>query len=157
MTRKADNQSSIIGPALGGALAQPCESYPSIFPRGTLFDKYPFLLPNLVCTVILICGIVVGILFLEETHDELKHNRDFGREMGQQIIRLFEKKQIQLPISKCGDANIEETTSLLEDDLPPGYSPRQSSPEKVGRPRGSHKAFTKRVVLNIIGYGILAL
>lgn len=59
---------SIIGPAMGGALAQPCVNYPWLFSRNTLFDRFPFLLPNLVCIVVLICGIVVGFLFLEETH-----------------------------------------------------------------------------------------
>ena len=62
-------------------------------------------------------------------------------------------------MSKC-----EEAESLLEDDLPPGYrttdaSPRTLSPVKAERqkgPRAAKKAFTKQVIMNIVGYGILA-
>ncbi|RMZ91434.1 hypothetical protein DV736_g1325, partial [Chaetothyriales sp. CBS 134916] len=73
---------SIIGLAMGGALAVPCESYPWLFCKGALFDKYPFLLPNLVCVVILAFGICIGLLFLEETHGEEKNRRDIGLETG---------------------------------------------------------------------------
>jgi hypothetical protein len=41
-----------------------------MFPKGTIFEKFPYLLPNFVCTVIVLCGLVIGILFLEETHAE---------------------------------------------------------------------------------------
>ncbi|KAI9871550.1 MAG: hypothetical protein M1830_002760 [Pleopsidium flavum] len=172
---------SILGPALGGALAQPCESYPSMFKRGTLFDRYPFLLPNLVCAVILACGVAVGILFLEETHDEKKYNRDVGLQAGKWILSKFRRAESEVLDSfKAADANLDESRSLLEDEQPPGYrttegSPRQPSSRALSpaptpdscslnsdkvfkkNPRpGVQKAFNKQVILNIVGYGILA-
>ncbi|QVM08207.1 hypothetical protein D8B26_002900 [Coccidioides posadasii str. Silveira] len=78
---------SIIGPALGGALAQPCQNYPALFSGNSIFAQYPFLLPNLVCVVILVVGITIGILFLEETHGEKKHQRDRGLEAGEWLMR----------------------------------------------------------------------
>src|SRR5580700_6666036 len=77
-----DTHRSILGPSLGGALAQPCISYPGIFPPGSIFERFPYLLPNLVCTVIVSCGVVIGVLFLEETHSEKKYRRDVGIEAG---------------------------------------------------------------------------
>lgn len=152
---------------MGGALAQPCDSFPSVFLRGTIFDRYPFLLPNLVCVVILVCGIIVGILFLDETHPEKKHQRDVGRDMGRHLAAIFHRAPPRHGFSKRGDANLEETVALLDDEVPPGYSTCESSPrilaakgvQMAERPStpGAPKAFTKRVVLNIIGYGILAL
>ena len=162
---------SILGPALGGALAQPCINYPQLFARGTIFDKFPFLLPNLVCTLILVCGVIIGILFLEETHQDIKHRRDIGVEAGKWILSFFGWDEEQ-PVScdKFKDANFEETLSLLEDDLPPGYRTHESSPrlpssrahsptktEKQERSHGARKAFTRQVIVNIVGYGILAL
>jgi uncharacterized membrane protein len=170
---------------LGGALAEPCKSYPGLFHRGTIFDKFPYLLPNLVCAIILACGVAVGILFLEETHEEKKYKRDVGLELGDWIIskvkprltsmlkteeRKFESR------SKLGDANLEERRSLLEEDeQPPGYrttegSPRLSASRALSEeprerelshsidqgPPALERAFTKQVVLHIIGYGILA-
>ncbi|KAH9296469.1 hypothetical protein KI387_040057, partial [Taxus chinensis] len=35
----------IIGPALGGFLAQPVDKYPNIFSKNSLFGRFPYLLP----------------------------------------------------------------------------------------------------------------
>ncbi|MCL7030220.1 hypothetical protein MKW94_023541, partial [Papaver nudicaule] len=37
----------VIGPALGGFLAQPAEKYPSLFPGGSLLAIFPYFLPCL--------------------------------------------------------------------------------------------------------------
>ncbi|XP_062182296.1 protein ZINC INDUCED FACILITATOR-LIKE 1-like [Phragmites australis] len=37
----------IVGPALGGYLAQPTEKYPHIFSEGSVFGRFPYLLPCL--------------------------------------------------------------------------------------------------------------
>lgn len=151
---------------MGGALADPCRSYPSVFPRGSIFDRFPYLLPNLICTIVLACGVTIGILFLEETHEEKRCRRDIGLEVGEWILRKFSRtsRSVELP-SKGGDANIEDHRALLEeDDCPPGYrspegSPRPSSsrvPLGAFSRASTQKAFTKQVVLNIVGYGILA-
>lgn len=170
---------SIIGPALGGALAQPCESYPSLFARNTIFDRFPFLLPNLVCAVILAIGVTIGILFLEETHEEKKYRRDVGLEAGRWILKHFKRAERDFDIfDKARYANLEDVETLLEDEQPPGYrthdgSPRHPSsraaspsvshakPHSGGvavkrKARGVQKAFTKQVIVNIVGYGILA-
>ncbi|KAI1628123.1 MFS transporter [Exophiala viscosa] len=40
----------IIGPAIGGLLANPVKFYPGVFSKDGLFGQFPFLLPNLVFT-----------------------------------------------------------------------------------------------------------
>lgn len=171
----SSSYSSILGPALGGALAQPCISYPSVFHRGTIFDTFPFLLPNLVCAVILACGVLIGILFLEETHEDKKGRRDVGLETGRWLLaKVWHDKSPSSELPKLFDANMEETQALLdEDDAPPGYrttegsprlpSSRARSPSRddlcTGAARhglGVAKAFNRQVILTIIGYGILA-
>ena len=172
---------SILGPVLGGALAQPCESFPTVFHRGTIFDRFPFLLPNLVCAVVLALGVVIGILFLEETHEELKGRRDVGIEARRWLVsRLRAAKADQLIVGKAGEANRQENFALLEDEEPPGYRTTENSPHQPStpscspsalpadvktkyrrtlknKPRGVAKVFTKQVLLNIAGFGILAL
>ncbi|CAO1600800.1 hypothetical protein XANCAGTX0491_004478 [Xanthoria calcicola] len=171
---------SILGPLIGGALAEPCKNYPAVFSQGTLFDAYPFLLPNIVCAMILVVGILVGILFLEETHQEKRYRRDIGLEIGRKILRLFDKEGGLESFDKLQDANFEESRSLLEDEAPPGYrttegSPRYPSsrslspaappytrstlsvqPQKKAVPPSIQTAFTRPVIVHIIGYGILA-
>lgn len=171
---------SILGPLIGGALAEPCKNYPDLFARGTFFDRYPFLLPNLVCAMILVVGILTGILFLEETHQEKKYRRDFGLEMGQRILSFFDWEKRPRASGKVNDANFEECRSLLDDEPPPGYRTTEGSPryplsrslspaappytrsaattrlQGKNVPMGMQKAFTKAVIIHIIGYGILA-
>ena len=126
------------------------------------------------------CGVAIGILYLEETHEEMKDRRDIGLELGKWILsRCRRQRRQKAEFSKAGEANLHESELLLEgDEQPPGYrstegsprpttsrvpfagSPRRPNPAKRDAP-GKKKpslseAFSKQVVLNIIGYGILA-
>ncbi|XP_068738626.1 uncharacterized protein [Montipora capricornis] len=64
------NSGLMLGPAIGGYLAQPTEKYPNIFPKGSIFDKFPFLLPCLFNCALLLISIVLSYCFLEETLDK---------------------------------------------------------------------------------------
>ncbi|KAI1641171.1 major facilitator superfamily domain-containing protein [Biscogniauxia mediterranea] len=174
---------SIIGPMIGGALARPCISYPSLFPPGSIWDRYPYLLPNLFSAFVVLIGVINGILFLEETHAEKRLTHDRGLEIGNWILSLLPN------FGRCAEARDEKTTKLsenseerplLEHDEPlPGYRTNQNSPENSPRllsvsapsisqdpldlaePRGNvgvgfSRIFTRPVVLNIVSFGILA-
>ncbi|CAK8567245.1 unnamed protein product [Lathyrus sativus] len=56
----------VIGPALGGYLAQPTLKYPHLFPKDSFWDKFPYFLP---CFVISVFAFVVAIacIWLPET------------------------------------------------------------------------------------------
>jgi len=158
-------------------LARPVLNYPTIFAAGTIWERFPYLLPNLVCTVIVFCGVAIGILFLEETHEEKKYRRDPGLEAGKWILRKV-TRCAETKASRCEkEAELEEVISLLSDDeLPPGYRTMEGSPKLPSTPSpepqesldlnalritstskpAATKAFTRQGVLNIVGYGILA-
>lgn len=146
---------SIIGPAMGGALAQPCDNYPDIFPRGTIFDRYPFLLPNLVCVAVLIVGIMAGLLFLEETHEEKCRERDRGREVGHWLLRKLSRTpdlpshqpllgSQYLNYNSISNIGPEDQTESITND----FSPSKGDAFIHG--------FTPAVIANIVSYGILA-
>ncbi|RDA83193.1 hypothetical protein CP532_1230, partial [Ophiocordyceps camponoti-leonardi (nom. inval.)] len=171
---------SIIGPIIGGALARPCISYPDLFPRGTIWDRYPYLLPNLFSAATVLVGVVIGILFLDETHSAKKLQRDHGRELGRRLVALFRRAAI----CKCRGRGVEKQCLLVpespkrgvygacdreraDDNLPdmdeplPAYRSHESSPKLSPQPGRAPTAtsivtFTRPVVLNIISYGILA-
>ncbi|KAK3502796.1 major facilitator superfamily domain-containing protein [Neurospora crassa] len=63
---------TIIGPAIGGTFADPHDSFPNMFPKGSLFDRFPYLLPNLICAGMLFMSIVLGYFLLEETHPDMQ-------------------------------------------------------------------------------------
>lgn len=182
---------SFVGAGLGGALADPVRNYPGVFHEGTIFDRFPYLLTNLVCAGVVVFSMIVGILFLEETHEDLKGKRDVGLEMGQWIIAKFQRRSSPRVITgQKGD--FSEETVMLVDDLPPDYRSTAASPElspssfsalpppayrsiddnvelvhdveetldragqKAKAKSALANAFTKQVILNITGYGIMA-
>lgn len=63
---------TIIGPCIGGTFADPHESWPNAFPTGSLFDRFPYLLPNILCAALLAASVVLGFFLLEETHPEMQ-------------------------------------------------------------------------------------
>ncbi|OQU95513.1 hypothetical protein CLAIMM_01702 [Cladophialophora immunda] len=158
---------SIIGPSIGGALAMPCESLG--FRRGGLFDKFPFLLPNLVCVAVLLCGIAVGILFLEETHVGDKGYRDIGPVLLMLILQRLEFLKMFSPRRiKAWFAPRNQTDPFDHCDPPPGYRSTESSPllrstkevdlemslEK--EMRSPARPFSRQVKVIIFAYAILA-
>lgn len=171
---------------IGGALARPCISYPELFARGTIWDRYPYLLPNLFSACTVFFGVIIGLLFLDETHAKRKLQRDRCRELGDKITAFFsragsckgrtpEKQSLLRDSSPSGYSSISSSRipSLLgEDDEPlPCYKSQESSP-KLGPTKASAapavtrvetappkkmKIFTRPVIMNIMSYGILAL
>ncbi|KAF9430338.1 hypothetical protein BGZ94_007340, partial [Podila epigama] len=57
----------IIGPVLGGYLANPAKTFPEIFGDWQFFIDYPYFLPCLVAALGSVIGFIVGYFFLEET------------------------------------------------------------------------------------------
>ncbi|KAI1339155.1 major facilitator superfamily domain-containing protein [Xylariaceae sp. FL0016] len=176
---------SIVGPAIGGALARPCISYPSLFMPGTIWDRYPYLLPNLFSAFIVVIGVVNGILFLEETHSERKHLPDRGLAVGKWILswvpRFGKCAEPRDEKSKLAEHEDDEMRPLIDhDEQLPGYRTTENTPENSPRLRsasvasisqaslvdlserrphhgvGITRIFTRPVVLNIVSFGILA-
>ncbi|KAJ4294826.1 hypothetical protein N0V88_005060 [Collariella sp. IMI 366227] len=63
---------TIVGPMIGGLFADPHENYPNLVPAGSLFDRFPYLLPNLICAGMLLMSILLGYFLLEETHPDMQ-------------------------------------------------------------------------------------
>ncbi|KAF2659931.1 MFS general substrate transporter [Lophiostoma macrostomum CBS 122681] len=151
---------TIIGSSLGGLLAQPAHSYPSVF-ENTIFETYPYLLPNLVCTGIVVFGLSFGVLFLEETHEDKRDDRDRGREVGQWLLGKLWRREDYAPLTDKDEA-LEETTSMLTSPTLCSSRSSFSDPPQFSLEKGCQSspkvraAFTKQVCLNIVGYGILA-
>ncbi|KAK7343003.1 hypothetical protein VNO80_25964 [Phaseolus coccineus] len=59
----------IIGPALGGYLAQPVEKYPHLFPKDSFWDRFPYFLPNLVISVLAFIVIICCFWVPETLHN----------------------------------------------------------------------------------------
>jgi diphthamide biosynthesis protein 2 len=57
---------SCVAPAVGGFLQRPAERWPDTF-EGTVFERYPFLLPMLFAGMLTLTGGVLGFLYVPES------------------------------------------------------------------------------------------
>lgn len=162
---------------IGGSLARPVDAFPSIFQPGSIWDRFPYLLPNLFSAIFVFCGVIIGLLFFEETHSIKKQRRDRGVELGNHLL-----SRIPWTAGKLSKAKSAEEEALLEpEEQLPGYRTTENSPRlmsvasssdameplslSVAEPRTTVEPqrkmvttiFTRPVVLNIVSYGILAL
>lgn len=111
-------------------MARPCVNFPTIFLQDTIWARYPYLLPNLFSAATCVCGVIIGLLFLEETHEEKKHRHDPGLALGQAILRRF-----TWTTKKDEKADDSETVSLLsQDEQPPTYRTNENSPQLLSTP-----------------------
>jgi len=63
----------IMGPMVGGYFSQPSKKYPSLFPKGSLLDIFPFLLPNLISAGLTLVCLIFGYIHLTETLPPTKY------------------------------------------------------------------------------------
>ncbi|KAK3902130.1 major facilitator superfamily domain-containing protein, partial [Staphylotrichum tortipilum] len=170
---------SIVGPMIGGALAKPVDNLPWLFAPGSLWDRFPYLLPNLFSAICVSLGVVIGLLFLEETHVEKKKQRDRGVELGNYLLsRLPGRHSKAVAAAKDNDEeqpllsdSEDPLPSYLTNGAPAGLPSASSSSERgpigvnvAGSAQGlrleakpaAARIFTKPVVTIIASYGLLA-
>jgi MFS family permease len=135
------NIGSIFGPSIGGALANPLDVTPGgDRSSGSLFEKFPYALPNIVSAVFFAVGITTGILYLEETLETKQGHRDYGLVLGgklnafvqrcivkaKEILHLQEPSKLERaeaePLIKRG-AEDEEQAILTSAPTTPRASP----------------------------------
>lgn len=145
---------SIIGPMLGGFLAEPAKNFPDYFDNDGLFGRYPFLLPNLICAVLFAIAAVFGLFFIEETLWTKKSQPDPFLKIGHKISSWVFRSD-----SGNNGKLTDENTPLLHN----APASRTVDEETLYKERMAYKqptlrdALTKQSALNIIVYMLLAL
>ena len=165
---------------IGGTLADPVKNYPSVFGNCALLEEYPFLLPNAVCTAMVALGLTVGLLFLEETHQDKRGRDDLGLKLGRQLLRAIpclgsrsaddvdSEDARRRAIDEKGDyrvipnsphmtatrkSSIDESSMPISEKLVDVEVREPSQEPKVS----FYKSLTKQIKLIIVSYGLLAL
>ncbi|CZR67648.1 uncharacterized protein PAC_17547 [Phialocephala subalpina] len=95
--------SSMIGPMIGGFLADPAQKYPNLFGDNMFFLHFPYSLPNLVVATPFVIGCVTGILFLKETLKG-KNSKDSGLRLGRVLQQLILCSKMSKPLEKIDEA-----------------------------------------------------
>jgi len=56
----------IVGPMIGGYLAQPTKQYPALFGNIEFLASYPYFLPCFIAGITNLLAVVLGFFYLEE-------------------------------------------------------------------------------------------
>ncbi|CAN8302782.1 unnamed protein product [Cochlearia groenlandica] len=64
----------IIGPAMGGFLAQPAKQYPSLFSEDSIFGKFPYFLPCFAISVFAFLVTIISLRIPETLHNHKVDN-----------------------------------------------------------------------------------
>ncbi|KAK9777408.1 putative Major facilitator superfamily (MFS) profile domain-containing protein [Seiridium cardinale] len=147
---------SIFGPAFGGFFAKPADQFPSLFGDSEFFKAYPFLLPNILGSIIFLISMTTGILFLKETLASKRHTRDWGLVLGDRITETLSRRK-HYRTRRYSFQDDEASAPLLRTDAShKTFSERVNKPSSTAPP--SYKSvFTRQSVINLIAYTFLAL
>ncbi|CAM8920203.1 unnamed protein product [Rhodiola kirilowii] len=77
----------IIGPAIGGFLAQPAEKYPNWFPEESLFERFPYLLPCILISLLAFAA-AISCYWLPETLHMHNGIENFDEPITVKIIQI---------------------------------------------------------------------
>jgi MFS family permease len=151
---------SVVGPALGGAMANPLRRPPNNTTDGPFLWRFPYALPNMVIAGFFLGGIVVGVLFLRETLESKKNQRDWGILLGEKLVDSFNNSVTRMKLLIRGGP--------LYTPLPtsPGYHQlrKVEDLESKANKRNSAKdpplsyrsVLTKQTILLLTSYTLLA-
>lgn len=147
---------SVFGPSFGGFFARPAEQYPSVFGNSWLFTTYPFLLPNLVGCIFFFISVVVATLFLHETLETKRHERDWGLVLGEKISRRFKRKPhyVHERHHRPSFVDAEASAPLLPKSGAAGVVKKKPGNDSTPTMK---EIFTPQVTISIVAYTFLAL
>lgn len=150
---------TILGPSIGGLFAEPVANFPSYFHKGGLFEKFPYLLPNLICSVLMVISILAGYFFLFETHPDMQPwstPEDLEETCAETPLipaqAGFTTSAANLTHGESYGTFNEVCEDVVEVDwhLKRDGTSRRTSPDRKHQPKWA----TKRVIMLIVALGI---
>jgi len=157
------NVGVIVGPLLGGLLADPGGSYPGIFgPGGSIggekgvvwLMRWPYALPNVVNATFLTCSALGVLLGLEETLEGLRDKPDYGLRFSRWVLRTVLRQRptgqkyvlVAAHEGTAGDVELSAANGTIEVRKP---APR--------RKLAFRRIWTSNLLLTLLAHGLLAM
>jgi len=158
------NVGSVLGPAIGGSLANPYRVDPDRPARGSLFERFPYAPPNIFGACFFAVGIVTGFLYIHETLESRKHNRDYGLVLGKRLMAAWKRISHGTGTSRKPRTRDEESTPLIKNDnlsttsldTEPTTSSKGKASKAIPAPTWN-QVLTPQAQLNLLVYTLVAM
>ncbi|KAF2643081.1 MFS general substrate transporter [Massarina eburnea CBS 473.64] len=140
---------NLVGPVIGGYLAEPNKQYPKIFSRSEFWITFPFFLPNLAVVALLVLTFAACFLFLEETLPARRDKPNVGSQLREKlhiVIRPLCHEIPMVPQEHQGD----------DDGLPTDIERRSGQLNSVTTDDSQSQVFTNQVIQQILSVSFLA-
>ncbi|KAF2724473.1 MFS general substrate transporter [Polychaeton citri CBS 116435] len=148
---------TIIGPTIGGLFADPVNAFPGHFSEDGIFNKFPFLLPNIICVGLMVVSILAGYLCLEETHPDMQPwstEEDLKDTIAETPIFPTQSNQ-SMPAASLTQESYGTFAEVSEQpDEEWNVRADGSSVSKEGSDAGKTRWLTKQVLMLTIALGI---
>lgn len=129
-------------------MAEPVTNYPSLFHEGTIWDKFPYLLPNLVVVMFLLGSCTLGLFCLEEVHPKFRDQVDIRWILSSRIRNILTGKGWNSDENAYTHIRADE----IDAELPLSPESSTEAPEEPAvKPRS---AFTRQIKLQILSIAI---
>ncbi|KAL9086101.1 MAG: hypothetical protein Q9165_007313 [Trypethelium subeluteriae] len=162
------NIGGILGPILGGFFADPFKNLPRIFGPNSLFggtdgvswmERWPYALPNILTGTVLLTAITMVFLGLEETHEEIKHRPDRGRQIARYMNSLLSFRRSRsryIPLNNDPDTNANTTSENHETINTNVSDPSEKGASTSDSPKPSFcQIWTRNVALSLASHFFL--
>ena len=145
----------IVGPLLGGLLADPVGSYPEIFPEGYQgwMTRFPYALPNVVLSAFLVASALGVVFCLEETLEGLRDKPDFGVRLTRWVARVIFRRRPRQEY-----AHLASTEAAAEDvEMGVPTAPTKAATAPVRRRLPLRRIWTSNLIFTLLSHGLLAM
>ncbi|KAJ5811992.1 hypothetical protein N7474_008293 [Penicillium riverlandense] len=159
----------IIGPILGGSLADPTHSFPQLFGPGSVFggkngvwwmQQWPYALPNVLSAIFIFASLSAVFLGLDETHETARYRKDWGRSLGKRIVQALSRRPRHYrPLTQSGDDDsiyLEGSVGTWSGPSSPVNTRAPQIPRRHKRP-GFRQIWTRNVLLTLLVQFLLAI
>jgi len=158
------NVGVVIGPILGGFLADPIKSFPNVFGPGSSIGgqngvgwmvSFPYALPNLFSAIFICMSALAVVLGLDETHEARKDKPDLGRKLGKYLAHLIRRQPSNYQYTVLDNQYDINLQSINQEEPLSAISPPPTPTKR--KPLAMRQIFTKNVILTLLTHHLLAL
>ncbi|KAL3424071.1 MFS multidrug transporter [Phlyctema vagabunda] len=144
------NVAGILGPIMGGLLADPALTLPAVFGKDSILGAqwlrdYPYALPSILNAIFLSITAALVFFFLEETLKERRGKYDFGLDLAQKISKI-----VRFGSDSGGYALVDSSTPQLADEnFEATFKPKEIV-HKTTQKLPFYRIFTPNVIFTLV-------